>query len=100
MAARPTGNGYWLVAADGGVFTYGDAPFYGSMGGTALKRPVTGMASALSGGGYYLVASDGGVFTFGSAAYRGSGLDRTIDIGLLPNGRYWLITDRGQAVLK
>ena len=24
------GNGYWLVASDGGIFTYGDAEFYGS----------------------------------------------------------------------
>jgi hypothetical protein len=30
MAATPTGKGYWFVAADGGVFTFGDAPFYGS----------------------------------------------------------------------
>jgi hypothetical protein len=26
-------NGYWLVADDGGVFTYGQAPFWGSSGG-------------------------------------------------------------------
>ncbi len=25
-----TVSGYWLVASDGGIFTYGDAPFYGS----------------------------------------------------------------------
>ena len=34
MAATPDGKGYWLVASDGGVFSYGDASFYGSMGGT------------------------------------------------------------------
>ena len=32
MAATPDGRGYWLVAADGGVFTFGDATFYGSAG--------------------------------------------------------------------
>lgn len=100
MAARPSGKGYWLVAADGGVFTYGDAPFRGSMGGKVLKRPVTGMASTLDGRGYYLVSSDGGVFTFGSARYRGSGLDRAIDIAVLPDGRYRLFNDRGQSVVK
>ena len=31
MAATPDGDGYWLVAADGGIFTFGDAAFYGSM---------------------------------------------------------------------
>jgi hypothetical protein len=30
MAAMPDGRGYWLVAADGGVFAYGDAPFEGN----------------------------------------------------------------------
>jgi len=30
MAATPSGNGYWFVAADGGIFTFGDAQFYGS----------------------------------------------------------------------
>jgi hypothetical protein len=29
MAAAPDGHGYWLVAADGGVFAF-DAPFYGA----------------------------------------------------------------------
>jgi hypothetical protein len=30
IAATPTGKGYWLVFADGGVFTFGDAQFFGS----------------------------------------------------------------------
>ena len=25
MAATPDGKGYWLVGADGGIFSYGDA---------------------------------------------------------------------------
>ena len=32
MAATPTGHGYWLVASDGGIFTFGDATFHGSTG--------------------------------------------------------------------
>jgi hypothetical protein len=30
MAATPSGNGYWLVASDGGIFSFGDAVFRGS----------------------------------------------------------------------
>jgi hypothetical protein len=30
MAATPDGQGYWLAAADGGVFAYGDAGFLGA----------------------------------------------------------------------
>ena len=44
MASSPSGKGYWLVASDGGVFNYGDAPFAGSAGGTVLNKPVVGMA--------------------------------------------------------
>ena len=43
MASTPDGGGYWLVASDGGVFSYGDAKFAGSMGGTPLNKPVVGM---------------------------------------------------------
>ena len=49
MAATPSGRGYWLVAADGGIFDYGDAPFFGSMGGQHLNAPVVGMAATPSG---------------------------------------------------
>jgi hypothetical protein len=30
MSATPSGRGYWLVAADGGVFAFGDGRYYGS----------------------------------------------------------------------
>src|SRR4051794_22081780 len=62
MASTPTRLGYWLVAADGGIFTYGDAPYLGSTGAIRLTRPIVGMASTPSGRGYVLVASDGGIF--------------------------------------
>ena len=32
MASTPDGRGYWLVAADGGIFDYGDAGFFGAAG--------------------------------------------------------------------
>ena len=37
-----TKGGYWLVARDGGVFSF-DATFYGSLGGIPLGRPVSGI---------------------------------------------------------
>ena len=40
--------GYWLVASDGGVFTFGDAEFSGSLGGMPLSAPVVGAAVARS----------------------------------------------------
>ncbi|MHB8219824.1 MAG: fibronectin type III domain-containing protein, partial [Acidimicrobiales bacterium] len=36
--------GYWLVASDGGIFSFGAARFYGSTGSMVLNRPIVGMA--------------------------------------------------------
>jgi hypothetical protein len=72
MAATPDGAGYWLVASDGGIFTYGDAQFYGSTGSLTLNQPIVGMAATPDGGGYWLLASDAGVFTYGDAQFSGS----------------------------
>src|SRR5258707_15894188 len=66
------GKGYWLMASDGGVFTFGSARFHGSTGSKHLNAPIIGMTATPNGGGYLLVARDGGVFTFGNARFRGS----------------------------
>jgi len=71
-APSSVSSGYRLVAADGGMFDFGKAPFYGSMGGTHLNAPVVGMADAPGGGGYWEVAADGGIFSFGDAPFYGS----------------------------
>ena len=44
MAATPDGGGYWLVAADGGVFNGGDAAFHGSAVGLSPDSPIVGIA--------------------------------------------------------
>ena len=45
MASAPDGNGYWLVASDGGIYTHGDAQFFGSLGSQSLSTPVVGMSA-------------------------------------------------------
>ncbi|MFN3651558.1 MAG: phosphodiester glycosidase family protein [Armatimonadota bacterium] len=72
MARTPSGNGYWIVSSEGYVFCFGDAPYYGSMGGQPLNQPIVGIAARPQGDGYWLVASDGGIFCFGNAPFRGS----------------------------
>jgi len=100
-AVTPSGRGYWLAGADGGVFTHGDATFFGSMGGKALNAPVVGMAATPSGKGYWLVAQDGGVFSFGDAAFDGSTggmkLNKPV-VGMASHpssGGYWLVAADG-----
>jgi hypothetical protein len=48
MAATPEG-GYWLVAADGGVFSF-SAAFQGSTGDLALNDPVVAVTAPLDQG--------------------------------------------------
>jgi len=72
MAATPSGAGYWIVGSDGGVFAYGDADFYGSMGDKKLNAPVVGITATPSGAGYWLIGQDGGVFAFGDAGFYGA----------------------------
>jgi hypothetical protein len=95
MAATPSGLGYWIVGADGGIFTFGDAGYFGSMGNRPLTRPIVGMAATPDGRGYWEVASDGGIFGFGDAPFYGSmggqALDKPIvGMAATPNGRGYI----------
>ncbi len=100
-AANSPTPAYWLVASDGGIFSFGGAPYYGSTGGTVLNKPVVGMAATSDGGGYYLVASDGGVFSYGDAVFYGSTgsihLNQpVVGMAVVPGGGgYWLVAADG-----
>ncbi len=93
--------GYWLVASDGGIFSYGDAKFYGSTGGTTLNMPIVGMAATADGLGYWLVASDGGIFSYGDAKFYGSTGGTTLNkpiVGMAATADglgYWLVASDG-----
>jgi len=96
------GGGYWELGSDGGVFSFGQAPFEGSTGGIKLDQPVVGMAPTPDGGGYWLVAKDGGIFAFGDANYYGSlpGLKVNVSniVAMVPTfdgGGYWLVASDG-----
>ena len=45
MATNGDATGYWLQGQDGGIFTFGNAEFYGSMGGQHLNAPMVGIAA-------------------------------------------------------
>jgi hypothetical protein len=101
--AAPDDHGYWVTSADGGVFSFGDAGFHGSLGADIhLYAPIVGMASTPDGGGYWLVAMDGGVFTFGDAGFFGSiggttPPDPVVAMAVTPDGRgYWLAAAGGE----
>jgi GH43 family beta-xylosidase len=99
MAPTPSGNGYWIAGAGGGVAARGGALFKGAMG--ALTRPIVGMASTPSGDGYWTTGGDGGVFSFGDAEFFGStGAMRlnkpVVAMAASPTGRgYWFVASDG-----
>ena len=106
-------GGYWLDASDGGVFSYGDTQFYGSIPGlglhpagsgqpNSLNAPIVGMVPSNDDNGYFMVASDGGVFAFGDAHFAGScpgiGGCSGSAVAVMPDASgngYWLVTATG-----
>jgi hypothetical protein len=106
LASEQTVPSYYAVASDGGVFSFGGLPFWGSMGGHHLDRPMVGIApvadqSGATGDGYWTVASDGGVFSFGDAAFHGSMGGRPLNapmVGMAADpatGGYWTVASDG-----
>jgi len=95
------GLGYWLVASDGGIFSFGNAQFYGSTGSLVLNKPIIGMIPSFNREGYLLVASDGGVFAFGNAQFFGSAANEAsgpiVGLATTPDGSgYWMAGQNGQ----
>jgi hypothetical protein len=101
MTPTGDGQGYWLVAADGGIFAYGDAQFYGSAGNIHLNQPIVAMSVTRSGNGYTLVATDGGVFNYGDSQFYGSlgnlHLNAPIEgiVNTPDGGGYWMVASDG-----
>jgi hypothetical protein len=96
-------QGYWMVGNDGSVFSFGGAPFEGSLPG--LRIPVSSivaMVPTADGKGYWMIGSDGGVFAFGDAGFVGSipgdHVHVTNIVGAVPtaDGKgYWMIGSDG-----
>ena len=95
-----TPQGYWLAAADGGVFSYG-VPYFGSQAGTTLSQPIAGMAAVPGGGSYNLAEGTGSTFGDGPRATDCSGLTATLNkpvvgITAAPGGNgCWLAASDG-----
>jgi poly-gamma-glutamate synthesis protein (capsule biosynthesis protein) len=58
IAPTPSGAGYRLATADGGVFTFGDAAFHGSaVGALAPDHEVVAIAARPHGAGYWVASA-------------------------------------------
>jgi len=82
IAGSPDGKGYWLLAADGGVFSFG-VPFHGSVPGRQPYAKAVELRATEAGAGYYVAGADGAVFAFGDAdrrRERPAGPDPVVDV--------------------
>jgi PKD repeat protein len=97
------GGGYFMVAADGGVFAFGNAKFVGSCPGIGgcVGTAVAVMPDA-TGNGYWLVTTAGAVYAFGDAAFLGSPSPRSSPVTSAvrtPDGKgYWILFADGTVV--
>jgi hypothetical protein len=97
-------GGYFLVGSDGGVFSFGDAPFLGSLPGMHVKprAPIVGIVAVDTDKGYFVVGADGGVFAFGTTPFlgslpqRGISVSDIVGIAATPTGDgYWVVAATG-----
>ena len=94
-------HGYWMVASDGGIFSYGDTRFFGSTGALTLNKPIVGLSPTNNQSGYWMVASDGGIFSYGNANFYGSTGALTLNkpivaMSATPDDKgYWLVASDG-----
>ncbi len=95
------GQGYRLVASDGGSFNFGSVPFGGSLGNTALPAPIVATVADPASTGYWMAGADGSVYSLGGAPNFGSlagiHLNKPIvGMAATPDGQgYWLVASDG-----
>jgi hypothetical protein len=105
IATTADGQGYWVVQADGGVHSYGDAEPLTSLpaGATSASSPIVAMARTYDGHGAWVVNSEGQVYELGDARSYGSlspgkaARAPITSMASTPDGRgYWLLAADGQ----
>ena len=99
--ATKSASSYLAATADGGVYGYGGAPFFGAMAGKKLNAPVISLVPTPNDGGYWQLSADGGIFSFGNARFFGSTGGKRLNqpiVGMAatPSGNgYWLVARDG-----
>jgi hypothetical protein len=100
MVPSPSGQGYYMVAADGGVFAFnssfdGSCPGIGGCSGVAVA-----VAPDASGNGYWLATTTGHIYSFGNARYFGAPGPQSSRITSMvrtpDGGGYYIIDGNGQ----
>jgi hypothetical protein len=102
MVPSADGKGYFLVGADGGVFTFGSARFEGSCPaiGGCPGGPAVAVVPDATGNGYWLVTAGGDVQPFGDAAAYGGpgpiGAPVVAAVRSFDGGGYYILQGNGE----
>ena len=77
VAFSASGNGYWILADNGAIYSFGDADYYGNLIDHAYPGHATSLTRSADGAGYQILTSEGGIYSFGDAVgqYYGNLLD-------------------------
>jgi hypothetical protein len=88
IATTRTGQGYWVLMSDGGVYPFGDARYFGSPKRTGVKITATSIEARPAGDGYWVLGADGTVTGFGAATSFGkaAGSGTAVDLAVTPTG--------------
>ena len=95
------GGGYWQFGADGSVYPFGAADWFGDASNMALNAPIVGGAITPFDDGYWLLGSDGGVFSYADAPFYGSTGNLRLNkpvVGMASTpdgGGYWFVATDG-----
>jgi ribosomal protein L24E len=92
-------EGFWLLGRDGGVFSFGTAQFYGSIGHLGGLKQVVSMAADPDGNGYWFVGADGGIFAYKAPFWGSTGNIKLtkpiVGMAATPGKGYWLVASDG-----
>jgi hypothetical protein len=99
IAPTPYGLGYFEVAANGHVYHFGNAGYYGD---AVVKsgQHVAGIAAAPDGRGYWILLNTGAVQAFGHVTHFGSvhGVTDAVGIAATPDGGGYYVVQADGAV--
>ncbi|HEV7535633.1 MAG TPA: hypothetical protein VGP90_08370, partial [Acidimicrobiia bacterium] len=93
-------QGFWLLGRDGGIFSFGTAGFYGSIGNIPLQKQIVSMAAKPDGTGYWFVDSGGGIYAYKAPFWGSTGNVRLnkpiVGMAATPSGQgYWMVASDG-----
>ncbi|GAC1327473.1 MAG: hypothetical protein NVSMB17_01520 [Candidatus Dormibacteria bacterium] len=103
-AVGPAGPpGYSILNQGGGIYSFGDATYYGNLIDHGYPGPAVGLGETPDGHGYNILTTSGAIYSFGNANYYGNLLDHgypgpATALSFTPAGGGYAILTRGGGI--